>query len=156
MDSSQKFPTMLGSKPKPFNCAVCHQEHTYGSWEDAEIFFDDKMSIHLGCLQSHYKELVSKTKLAYENATSLCQLMEKTHDNISKNTSEPEPCPKCGSPWRDSPQIIGGGGGEEIIRCSAEWHKHITPRDEAYTHLHNTGLPILRDIITNLKGAIHE
>src|SRR5271157_3171176 len=36
-----------------------------------------------------------------------------------------ECCSKCGSPWRDSPQIIGGGGGEEVIRCADEWHKRL-------------------------------
>ena len=108
----QQFPTMLGPKPKPFNCAVCHQEHTHSSWEDTEVFFSDKMSTHLGCLQSHYKELVSKTKLAHENAVSLLQLIEGINERLKS--------------------------------------------EEDFSHVVSAGLPILRDIILNLKGALHE
>ena len=119
MSENQQFPTMLGPKPKPFNCVVCHQEHTHGSWEDTEVFFSDKMSTHLGCLQSHYKELLSHARLAYENATSLLQLIEHVSQNNEK-------------------------GLEDIALA------------KAFTHILSAGVPILRDIITNLKGALHE
>jgi hypothetical protein len=79
---------MLGPKPKPFNCAVCHKEHTYGSWEDTEVYFNKDMSIHLGCLQSHYRELISKTKMAFENLKSALELLAP-NPPVRKNTLDP-------------------------------------------------------------------
>jgi hypothetical protein len=108
MASSQQFPTMLGPQKKGFVCQICKENRSYTDWEDAEVYLGNEIQVHMGCLQSHYKELISKATLAHENAISLLQLIEKID--------------------------------------SIEFNQHFL----------TVGLPILRDIILNLKGALHE
>lgn len=62
--------TMLGKPKKQFTCGICHQSRTYGSWEDAEVYFQDDFIVHVGCLKNHYQELVQKGTLAFEKLQS--------------------------------------------------------------------------------------
>lgn len=64
--------TMIGlPKKKQFTCGICHQSRTYGSWEDAEVYFQDDFIVHVGCLKNHYQELIQKGTLAFENLKSV-------------------------------------------------------------------------------------
>lgn len=71
----QQFETMIGQRKKQFTCGICHQSRTYGSWEDAEVFFQDDFIVHLGCLENHYRELIQKGTTVLEKLNSAEEIM---------------------------------------------------------------------------------
>jgi hypothetical protein len=78
--------TMIGTPTrKNFTCGICHQNRTYHGWEDAEIFFQDDFIVHVGCLKTHYAELIKTQTLAIENTKAILLLVEKTTgiENVS-------------------------------------------------------------------------
>lgn len=66
-------PQMLTDKEKKkgFTCAIYKQSHTYHGWEDAEIFFENDMSVHLGCFKKHYLKLLTEIREAADKIQSV-------------------------------------------------------------------------------------